>query len=56
MWKCMDCNIIFEFPEIKRPDAGPVSGIDILGLRKVKAIKFCHDCLSTRIERSNEKA
>lgn len=40
MWKCMDCNIDFEFPEIKRPDAGLVSGIDILGFRKVKSLKF----------------
>lgn len=54
MWKCMDCNINFEFPEIKRPDAGLVSGIDILGFRKVKSIRFCPECLSTRIERSSK--
>jgi hypothetical protein len=49
MWKCNTCNSDFEFPEIKIPDAGLVSGIGILGLRKVKQIKFCPECMSTKI-------
>ncbi len=51
MWKCMGCGGEFEFPEIKRPDAGHVSGVGILGLRKMKPVSFCPDCLSTKIER-----
>lgn len=50
-----DCDVNFEFPKIKRPDVGLVSGIDILGLRKVILIKFCPECLSTRIESSSKK-
>lgn len=55
MWKCIDCNINFEFPEIKRPDAGLVSGVGILGLRKVKPVRFCPECFSTRIERDGKE-
>lgn len=54
MWKCMNCNIEFEFPEIKKPDAGLVFGVDILGLRKIEPVKFCPKCLSTRINQSGK--
>ncbi len=50
MWICESCNEIFEFPEIKRPDAGLVSGIGILGYGKLKPVKFCPVCLSTYIK------
>lgn len=50
MWKCRDCGSNFEFPEVKRPDAGLVSGVGILGLRKLNPVNFCPDCLSTKIE------
>ncbi len=50
MWKCGHCNTEFEFPEIKKPDAGLVFGVGILGLRKMEPVKFCPSCLSTMIK------
>ena len=55
MWKCGDCDSNFEFPEIKRPDAGLVSGVGILGLKKVNPVRFCPECLSTKIERERKE-
>lgn len=55
MWECRDCGRKFQFPEIKRPDAGLVSGIGILGLRKVNPVSFCPICLSTKIERKGKE-
>ena len=51
MWKYKDCGSNFDFPEIKRTDAGHVSGIGILGLRKTDSVKFCPECFSVKIER-----
>ena len=55
MWKCGDCGSNFEFPEIKRPDAGHVLGVGILGLKKVNPVRFCPECLSTKIERKGKE-
>lgn len=50
MWHCNDCGSSFDFPEIKMPDAGMVSGEGILGLRKAEPVRFCPECLSTKID------
>jgi hypothetical protein len=50
MWRCKECDSSFDFPEIKRPDAGMISGEGILGLRKVEPVRFCPECLSTKID------
>lgn len=55
MWKCLNCSSNFKFPEIKRPDAGHVSGVGILGMKKFYPVKFCPKCLSTKIERNVEE-
>lgn len=55
MWKCRDCGSDFEFPEIKRLDAGHVSGVGILGLIKENPVNFCPDCLSTKIKRKGKE-
>lgn len=55
MWHCSECGSSFDCPEIKKPDAGMVSCEGILGLRKIKPVMFCPECLSTEIERKNIK-
>lgn len=52
MYKCNECKSKFYYPEVKRPDAGLVNGKGILGLRVIKPIKFCPECLSVNIEKS----
>lgn len=51
MWICNQCKKQFLFPEIKRPDAGPVRGEGILGFRKMEPVQFCPECMSTDIEK-----
>lgn len=55
MWKCRECGSNFEFPEIKCPDAGPVLRTGILGIIKADSVRFCPDCLSTKIEREGKE-
>lgn len=55
MWKCMNCSVDFDFPEIKLPDAGMVSGVGILGMQRIEPVKFCPECLSTKIKKEQEK-
>ena len=53
MWHCRDCDSNFDFPEVKMLDAGMVSGEGILGLRKIVPVKFCPECLSTKLRKRN---
>lgn len=55
MYKCNHCISEFQHPEIKRPDAGCVNGIDIFGNRNMQPVKFCPVCLSTKIEKVRDK-
>ena len=47
MYRCKDCNAVFEFPEEKNIDAG--HGVGILGFPVAKTIKFCPACMSTKL-------
>ena len=53
MWHCSDCGNNFDFPEVKKPDAGMVPCDGILGLRKIDPVMFCPECFSTKIQKSD---
>lgn len=55
MYECEVCKSEFPFPEVKRPDAGMVSGEGILGIRKIEPVKFCPECLSVKIKEVREE-
>jgi hypothetical protein len=53
MYKCSNCNNVFDFPDIRPLDCGPVYAYGILGPVKNNTVNLCPECLSEKIERRN---
>ena len=49
MYKCLECDNIFDNPEIKRPDAGHVIMPYETLLHEISPLRLCPVCMSTRI-------
>lgn len=52
VYHCNICKSAFDFPEIKRPDAGTLFAMDIHGNKNSGIVNFCPKCYSTDIQKS----